>query len=174
MKYSSIGNFIKYPLKTRKKIQYNIFMYQDFSFSAFLMRFPDDTSCLEEIKKIRFPDGIFYDVCKRETQYYRLKNRNAYSCKFCRHQIYPLANTIFEKTTTPLRIWFYAFFLMTHMKTDISIKKLQQELGVTYKTAWRINHAIGMLLKQNNGDLLMDALEKVHKWTFFNKLEIKL
>jgi hypothetical protein len=29
-------------------------------------------------------------------------------------------------------------------------------------------------MQQNNGDLLIDTVEKVHKWVFFNKLEIKL
>lgn len=148
-------------------------MEQQFVFSEFRRRFPTDLACLEEIKKLRFPDGIHCLFCRRRTKYYKLTNRTAYSCKFCRSQVYPLAHTIFAKTTTPLRLWFYALFLIAHGKTTISAKQLQRELGVTYKTAWRIRKSIYILLQQNGGDLLSDISEKVHKWVFFNKLEIK-
>lgn len=88
--------------------------------------------------------------------------------------MFPLAGTIFEKTTTPLRIWFYALFLMTQTRGEITIKELQKELGVTYKTAWRIYKQIYFLMEQNNGDLLAKVEEKVHKWIFFNKIEISV
>ncbi|HSW88868.1 MAG TPA: hypothetical protein VLG12_06925, partial [Candidatus Saccharimonadales bacterium] len=124
--------------------------------------------------------------CEKTTKHYKLKDRTAYSCKFCRHQIYPLAGTIFEKTTTPLHFWFYAMFLLTHTKASISIKQLQRELGVTYKTAWRMFQQIKVLMQQNNGDLLAGKIEmedifatkdnkpKIRKWTLFNKFEISL
>lgn len=149
-------------------------MDNSFLFSQFCNRFPDDETCLEEIKEQRFPDDTHCLKCKKITRYYKLKKRAAYSCKFCRHQIFPLANTIYEKSTTPLRLWFYAMFLMTHTRGTISARQLQRELGVTYKTAWRISRRLRLLMEQHNGDLLIDTVEKVHKWVFFNKFEIKL
>ncbi len=149
-------------------------MDQEFRLSHFRARFPDDDACLEEIKRRRFPDWIRCDGCERITIYYKLSNRTAYSCKFCRHQVYPLAGTIFERTTTPLQLWFYAMFLMTHTRAAISVKQLQRELGVTYKTAWRMYKGIHMLMAQNKGDLLSEKSDyREHKWVFFNKLEIK-
>jgi len=85
-----------------------------------------------------------------------------------------LAGTIFEKTATPLRLWFYTLFLMTCTRAEISIKQLQRELGVTYKTAWRMYQRIHMLMEQNNGDLLVPVEDKVRKWLFFNKIEISV
>jgi transposase len=161
-------------------------MDRSFTFSQFLSQFPDDASCLDEIKRLRYPKGIHCILCNNKTYHYKLTGRTAYSCKFCRNQIYPLADTIFEKTTTPLRLWFYAMFLMTHTKGSISAKQIQRELGVTYKTAWRILHSIRMLMEQNNGDLLRGTIEieelyrgeerksKIRKWILFNKLEITL
>ncbi|HVA96101.1 MAG TPA: IS1595 family transposase [Candidatus Acidoferrales bacterium] len=147
-----------------------------FSLSNFLARFPDDTACFEEIKKQRFPKGIRCIVCRKITRHYKLQSRSAYSCKFCRKQTYPLAGTLFEKSSTPLRVWFLALFLMTHTRDGISSKQLQRELGMTYKTAWRIHKNIRMLMEQNNGDLLKRTIDKdkyrEHKWVFFNKLEI--
>ncbi len=145
-----------------------------FSFSQFLNRFPDDTTCLEEIKKVRFPAGIHCIICNKITKHYKLKGRTAYSCKICRNQVYPLKDTIFAKTSTPLRVWFYALFLMTHTRSDISIKQLQRELGVTYKTAWRMYANIHMLMEQNNGDLLVKPGWQERKWIFFNTIEFKV
>lgn len=144
-------------------------------FSLFSTRFADDDLCLEEIKKSRFPDGVFCEVCKRFTKHYRITGRKAYACKYCRHQMYPLAGTMFEKSSTSLRLWFYAMFLMTHTRGDMTIMQLQKELGVTYKTAWRIYRSIYVLMEQNKGDLLNDKSEnKIHKWMFFNKIELKV
>jgi transposase-like protein len=147
-------------------------MDQGFSLALFTSRFPNDNVCLEEIRKWRFPGGIHCDHCKKTTRHYMLAGRKVYSCKFCRNQTSPLVDTIFEKTTTPLRLWFYALFLMTHSRANISVKTLQRELGVTYKTAWRMYNKTLLLMEQNNGDLLSDA--QVRKWVFFNKIELKV
>jgi transposase-like protein len=146
-------------------------MTNDFTFSQFTKFFPTNEACLEEIKRLRFRKGIYCTTCLKITKHYRLKQRNAYSCAFCRNQVYPLVGTIFEKTTTPLRLWFYALLLMTYTKAKISIRQLENELGVTYKTAWRMYHSIKTLMEKNNGDLLAEATE-VYTWTFFNKIEI--
>src|ERR1035437_9118259 len=111
-------------------------MEKDFSLATFSARFPNDNICLEEIRRWRFPQGIYCNKCRKITRYYKLKKRPIYTCKFCRSQTSPLVDTIFEKTTTPLRLWFYALFLMTHTRANISVKSLQRELNVTYKTAW--------------------------------------
>lgn len=155
-------------------------MNGQFTYSQLLQTFPTNESCLEEFKKLRFPKGVFCKTCKRITKHYKLKGRTAYSCKYCRTQVFPLAGTILEKTTTPLTIWFYTFFIMTHTRSQISIKDLQRELGVTYKAAWRMHKNIKVLMSKNNGDLLRDSdigiigqkQPSTHRWTFFSKLEI--
>ncbi|HEX8690277.1 MAG TPA: hypothetical protein VF729_08540 [Solirubrobacterales bacterium] len=53
-----------------------------------------------------------------------------------------MKGTIFEKSTTSLQLWFYAMFLMASTRCGISAKQLERELGVTYKTAWRISSKI--------------------------------
>jgi len=149
-------------------------MNETFTITKFTSRFPDEESCLEEIKKHRFPDGIFCNRCHLFTKHYKLSKRVSYACKLCRTQVSPLAGTIFEKSTTPLRMWFYAMFLMTHTRAEITCKQLQNELGVTYKTAWRIHTSLRYLMEDNKGDLLKDPTEREyteHKWVFFNKLQ---
>ena len=144
-----------------------------FLFSQFCSYYTDDTSCLEEIVKMRYPHGIYCSICKKITKHYKITNRTAYACTSCRNHAYPLTGTIFEKSSTPLRLWFLAMFLMTQTRGNFTGKQLQRELGVTYKTAWRMHKLIRELMEQNNGDLLRkdDADGRVRKWTFFNKFE---
>ena len=162
-----------YPLTTRIHAHYSKIMNKVFSPSNFTALFPTDDACLEEIKKLRFPQGMYCIICEDKTRHYKLQGRMAYSCEYCRHQIYPLQGTLFEKSTTPLRIWFFCMLLMTYARGKISVKTLQKELGVTYKTAWRMKQQIIRLMKQNHADLLAEP-EKTISVSFFNAFELKV
>ncbi len=75
-----------------------------------------------------------------------ITGRKAYCCDHCGTHVYPLAGTIFEKSCTPLKSWFYAIKLMSSTRCGVSAMHLQRELGVTYKTAWRMFNKIRSLL----------------------------
>jgi len=62
--------------------------------------------------------------------------------------ISPMAGTIFEKSSTPLKTWFYAMYLMGSTRCGISAKQIQRETGVTYKTAWRMFRQVRSLLSE--------------------------
>src|SRR5438552_16024264 len=112
--------------------------------------FPNDDVCLEQIKQSRWPSGMIYcETCEKKRKHYRVRGRTAYACDRCGHHIYPLAGTIFEKSTTPLRIWFQAMYLMGSTRCGISAKQIQRETGVTYKTAWRMFNQIRKLLAED-------------------------
>jgi transposase-like protein len=122
---------------------------QKYTVADFNTEFPDDDSCLEYIKEQRFPGGITHcDKCGTERKHYRVKGRTAYACDHCGHHIYPLAGTIFEKSTTSLKMWFHAMFQMGSTKCGISAKQIQRETGVTYKTAWRMFKQIRTLMSE--------------------------
>lgn len=99
------------------------------------------------------------EKCKKLSVFYPVTNRTSYACKFCGFQIYPLAGTIFEKTTTPLDLWFFAMYLMIQTRAGISAKQLERMLGVTYKTAWRMFKQIRLLMAQDGGDMLQGIVE---------------
>lgn len=104
----------------------------------FFQQFPTDDACLEHLFNVRFGQGHICPKCEREAKWYRLTNEQAYSCQWCGHHIHPMVGSIFEKSRTPLQLWFYAIFLFTTSKHGVSGKELQRQLGVTYKTAWRM------------------------------------
>jgi len=121
-----------------------------YSFNDFLRQFPDDDACLEHIKEQRWPRGITYcETCKADKKHHRVTGRTAYACETCGWHIYPLAGTILEKTTTSLRTWFYAMYLMGSTRCGISAKQIQRETSVTYKTAWRMFKQIRSLLAED-------------------------
>jgi transposase len=125
-----------------------------YTINDFNSQFPDDAACLEHLKEQRFPGGIAYcETCQKEHKHYRIKGRPVYSCDHCGTQISPMAGTIFEKSTTSLRLWYYAMYLMASTRCGISAKQIQRETGVTYKTAWRMFKQIRSLLSETDMQL---------------------
>lgn len=117
-----------------------------YTVNDFDREFPTDEACLEWLRNYLYPDGVFCKVCGEVTKHHRVKSRPSYSCDRCGHHVHPMAGTIFEDTRTPLRTWFHAVFLMASTRCGISAKQLEREIGVTYKTAWRMFHLIRTLL----------------------------
>ena len=97
----------------------------------------------------RFPDGItFCEVCERDRKHHRVSGRKAFACDTCGNHTYPLVGTIFQKSSTKLRLWLYAMYLMASTRCGISAKQVQRECGVTYKCAWRMFKQIRSLLSE--------------------------
>ena len=63
-----------------------------------------------------------------------------------------MAGTLFEDSHTSLQSWFYAIYLFTTTRHGVSAKELQRQLGVTYKTAWRMGHQIRKHMAEVNGN----------------------
>ena len=123
------------------------------TFYDFNERFPDDASCLEWLIGYLYPDGIYCPKCMKVTKHHRDKARPSYQCQFCGHREHPMVGTIFENSATSLRLWFHAIYLMSQTRCGISAKQLERELGVTYKTAWRMANKIRSLLDQDDAVL---------------------
>lgn len=136
-------------------------MMKTITITQFQERYPDDDSCLHEIFLNRNKDVIACPKCgSADNAYYKVKNRKCFECKDCGYQLHPLAGTIFHKSSTPLKQWFYAIFLFSKSKNGVSAMELQRQLGVTYKTAWRMAKQIRLLFNMDgeklNGTVEMD------------------
>ena len=122
--------------KSRKQIKSPMKRY---SLKDMQREFPDDKTCLDWLLNKRYPNGI---TCKNcgviNAKHHFIVSRKSYSCQECGHHVHPTAGTIFHKSSTPLTLWFYAIYLVAQTRTGISAKQLERELGVTYKTAWRM------------------------------------
>jgi transposase len=121
-----------------------------FTVQQFNEKFPDDEACLEHLKEKRMSGGITHCLkCNQERKHHRVTGRPAWACDYCGSMISPMAGTIFEKSSTPLHLWFYAMYLMGSTRCGISAKQIQRETGVTYKTAWRMFRQIRTLLSED-------------------------
>jgi len=124
-----------------------------FTIKEFNAQYPNDDACLAEVFKQRYGSLKSCPDCKKETNFYKVTGRKCYACQFCGYQLHPLADTIFHKSDTSLKSWFYAIFLFANSKNGVSGKELQRQLGVTYKTAWRMAKQIRLLFKHRGGKL---------------------
>jgi len=108
------------------------------------VRLPDNDACLEYLWRSRYSADGMHAHCpkcdaERTFRRYAISNRRgAWTCTTCGHHLHPTAGTIFHKSSTPLTAWFYAVYLAVATDCSISAKQLERELGVTYKTAWRM------------------------------------
>ena len=126
---------------------------QRYTIDNFMTEFGTDEACLDWLLNRRWPDGVFCEKCDRVTPHHAMKTRKSYSCDYCGHHVHPTAGTIFHKSSTPLHKWFYAVFLMSSTRCGISAAQLGREVGVTYKTAWRMFTQIRSMLGDDSGPL---------------------
>lgn len=112
-------------------------------------QFPDEDACLDKLFQDRYGN---LEACPKcgvtPAKFYRIKKRTAYACKDCRHQLYPLVGTIFEKTTTPLSLWFHAMYIFGVSKNGVSAKELQRQVRVSYPTAHRMYKKIRLVMHE--------------------------
>ena len=118
----------------------------------FQKRFPDEDSCLTRLMRNRFGERFTCFKCQKQATYYRVRGRRSFECEHCGYQVYPTAGTPFEKTRTSLRDWFYVMFLFCEMRNGVAAKEVQRQLGVTYKTAWRMCHLIRLYMGYVDGN----------------------
>lgn len=146
------------PPVNRKKPVRATTSESEYTLMEFMGEFPDDAACLEWLWRNRYShDGIHATCpkCEQEREFSRYstsQQRQSWTCTGCGHHLHPTAGTIFHKSSTSLHLWFYAMYLMTSTRCGISAKQLEREMGVTYKTAWRMAHLIRQrLMTQDAG-----------------------
>jgi transposase len=132
------------------KIPQSIPVCRRFTINDFNTLFTDDSACLNWLMEQRYPGGIaMCSYCKVVRKHHRIASKKAFACDYCGTYVSPMAGTIFEKSSTSLRLWFYAMYLMGSTRCGISAKQIQRECGVTYKTAWRMFKQIRSLMSDD-------------------------
>jgi transposase-like protein len=122
-----------------------------YTLQEFLKEYPNDAACLDRVFKLRFGDmQRVCPCCGKETTFRRVVTRRSYQCRLCYHQLYPTANTPFNKTRTPLNYWFYVMYLMTTTRNGVASTEVQRALGVTYKTAHKMTTQIRKLMQEDH------------------------
>lgn len=127
-----------------------------------LKKFPTENSIIEYFIRARYGETV---ICPHCGHVIEVKNRNdrpkLFNCRFCKNTFSIFKGTIFEKSDSDLRKWFYAIHLFLNDKKGISAKQLQREIGVTYKTAWRMLHKIREAMSNTDMSKAFEAIVEI-------------
>jgi transposase-like protein/predicted RNA-binding Zn-ribbon protein involved in translation (DUF1610 family) len=105
---------------------------------GFQERFASEAACLDYLAASRWPDGFVCPACGGRRAWV-LERRHLWECGDCGQQTSVTAGTVMHGTRTPLRVWFWAAYLVATHHPGISAKQLQRQLGLSrYETAWLI------------------------------------
>ena len=131
------------------------------TFMEFMKKFPTEERVVEHYLTIRYPDGLHCNHCGSIKVYARKGKIKLLDCNDCRNTFSPFKGTIFEKSSTDLRKWMYAVHLFLNGKKGISAMQLQREIGVTYKTAWRMLQQIRIAMGNAEAKEFFDTIVEI-------------
>lgn len=113
------------------------------SMVEFVAQYGTEAKCRRALYRARWPKGFRCPACgDRRRSTFRRGAQTYYQCRACQHQTTLIAGTLFAATKLPLRTWFVAIYALTATKTNVAALELMRQLGVCYRTAWRLKHKI--------------------------------
>jgi len=124
-------------------------------------KFPTEEMVIKYYINIRYPDGVECNHCKSPKVYQERSRMKVFSCNDCKSTFSPFKDTIFEKSSTDLRKWMYAIHLFLNGKKGISGLQLKREIGVTYKTAWRMLQMIRLAMGNGEQQEFFDTIVEI-------------
>jgi len=131
------------------------------TFMDLIKKFPTEESVTNHFLTIRYPNGVACNHCGSVKVYQETKHQKIFHCNDCNNNFSPFKDTIFEKSSTDLRKWMYAIHMFLNGKKGISGLQLQREIGVTYKTAWRMLQQIRLAMGNAESKEFFDTIVEI-------------
>ena len=123
----------------------------------FLAWFSTDADCLDYLEWLRWPSGFVCPECGQGG--WRLGD-GRFECSGCGRRTSVTAGTIFDRTRTPLTVWFTACWQFAAAKDGISALSLQRSLEIgSYQTAWAMLHRLRSVLVRPGRERLTGVVE---------------
>jgi transposase-like protein len=128
------------------------------SVGEFQAWFRTDADCRDYLEWVRWPRGFVCPGCGRSGGW-RLGDGRI-MCAACGRRTSVTAGTIFDKTRTPLTVWFVACWSFATAKDGISALGLQKALEIgSLQTAWAMLHRLRSVLVRPGRELLAGTVE---------------
>ena len=148
-------------------------MYRKHNLLEIQRRFPTELACQKYLEKHRWPKGFWCRRCGG-SEASRIRSRHLHQCRGCRYQVSLTAGTIFHKTRTSLRRWFWLILLMSQNKHGVSMLEAQRLLGIrSYKTVWGMTHKIRTAMAHRDTRYQLAGLVEFDEAVFGHKAEGK-
>jgi len=110
--------------------------------TQFQEAFPDEARCAAFLFERRWPDGFVCPACGAG-RVAALKSRaHTYECLDCGRQTSITAGTAMHRSKLSLTTWFWAAHLMSTHSNGMSARQFEDQLGLTYKTAWLLTQKL--------------------------------
>lgn len=128
------------------------------SLGEFQAWFQTDADCLDYLEWLRWPSGFVCPACTHAGGW-RLGD-GRFMCSGCGGRTSVTAGTIFDRTRTPLTVWFTACWHFATGKDGISALSLKRTLEIgAYQTAWAMLHRLRSVLVRPGRDRLTGRVE---------------
>ena len=128
------------------------------SLGEFQTWFQSDSDCLDYLEWLRWPSGFVCPECAHAGGW-RLGD-GRFMCTDCGSRTSVTAGTIFDRTRTPLTVWFAACWNFASGKDGISALSLKRTLEIgSYQTAWAMLHRLRSVLVRPDRELLRGKVE---------------
>jgi transposase-like protein len=128
------------------------------SLGEFQAWFRTDADCLDYLEWLRWPAGFVCRACGNRVGW-RLGDAR-FMCSECGGRTSVIAGTIFDRTRTPLTVWFTACWLFATGKDGVSALSLKRVLEIgSYQTAWAMLHRIRSVLVRPGRERLTGRVE---------------
>ena len=128
------------------------------SMGEFHAWFRTDADCLDYLEWLRWPAGFVCPDCGHAGGW-RLGD-GRFMCCACGGRRSVTAGTIFDRTRTPLTVWFTACWLLATGKDGISALSVKRVLEIgSYQTAWAMLHRLRSVLVRPGRDRLAGTVE---------------
>ena len=120
--------------------------------------FRTDADCLDYLEWLRWPAGLRLPGLRSGGRL--AAGRWAVHVLGCGGRTSVTAGTIFDRTRTPLTVWFTACWLFATGKDGVSALSLQRTLEIgSYQTAWAMLHRLRSVLVRPGRDRLTGMVE---------------
>src|SRR5277367_4962915 len=112
------------------------------SLAEFQQFFPDEAHCAAFLFERRWPDGFVCPGCGARRAAALRSRAYTFDCLDCGRQTSITAGTAIHRSKLPLMTWFWAAHLMATHSNGMSARQFQDQLGLTYKTAWLLTQKL--------------------------------
>jgi transposase-like protein len=120
--------------------------------------FGTEADCVDYLEWLRWPDGFVCPDCGHHGGWRLADHR--FMCSGCGRRRSVTAGTVFDRTRTPLTVWFTACWLLATGKDGISALSLKRVLQISsYQTAWALLHRLRSVLVRPGRERLVGRVQ---------------
>lgn len=130
------------------------------SLEEFRRRVPDEETARRLLEALVWQKGRFCPLCRNtETRAVRGPRLGLYECCACRRQFAATTRTPLHGTKLPIKRWLEAIYLTLMSSKGISSVVLARQIGISQSSAWKVAHAIRLLMRPAPNERLSGKVE---------------